>query len=161
MKRILVREGAYPRIWGLFFKAVVQAVLILGSETWVLTPRMERALGSFQHRVVWRITGRKTRREGRWGYPPLAEEMEEAVFEEIGVYITRRQKKVAQYIMTRPILGLIEQYFWRPGDWFSRWWWEQEGIGLEGVRERAVAASDGEEENCGEGAAQEETTGRN
>ena len=38
MTRILVREGAYPRISGLFFNAVVQAVLLFGSETWVLTP---------------------------------------------------------------------------------------------------------------------------
>ena len=52
MKRILGREGADPRISGLFLKAVVQAVLLFGLETWVLTPRMERALGSFQHRVA-------------------------------------------------------------------------------------------------------------
>ena len=28
---------------GEFFKAVTQAVLLLGAETWVLTPRMERS----------------------------------------------------------------------------------------------------------------------
>ena len=37
-------------------------------------------------------------------------------------------------------------------------WWEKEGLDLYGVRERAEAALDREEENCGEGAAQEETT---
>ena len=29
---------------GTFFKAVVQQVLLFGAETWVLTPRIERAL---------------------------------------------------------------------------------------------------------------------
>ena len=40
----------------LFFKAVVHVVLLFGSETWVLTPRMEQAMSSFQHRVARHIT---------------------------------------------------------------------------------------------------------
>ena len=35
MSRILSREGAAPRVSGFFFKAVVQAVLLFGAETWV------------------------------------------------------------------------------------------------------------------------------
>ena len=45
MARILSREGASPRLPGFFFKAVVQAVLLFGSETWVVTPCMGKALG--------------------------------------------------------------------------------------------------------------------
>ena len=37
---ILVREGADLRVSNMFFKVVVQAVLLLGSETWILTPHM-------------------------------------------------------------------------------------------------------------------------
>ena len=36
-------------------------------------------------------------------------------------------------------------------------WWEQEGLDLEGVKERAAAESGGEEERCVEGAELEET----
>ena len=86
--------------------------------------------------------------------------MEEAGFEEIRVYITRRQNTAAQYIATRPILDLCERFVWRPGAWVSQRWWEQEGIDLEGEKERAVVESDGEEEKYGEGAAQEETPGQ-
>ena len=57
---------------------------------------------------------------------------------------------VAQYIATRPILDLCERSVWRPGAWVSRRWWEREGIDLGGERERVSAASDGEEEKCGE-----------
>ena len=87
LTRILGREGANPRVSGIFFKVIVQVVLILGSETWVLTPCMEQALGNCQHRVVRRITGNhlKRREEGCWDYPPLVTAMEEAIFEEIGV----------------------------------------------------------------------------
>ena len=42
---------------GIFYKAVAQAVLLFGADMWVLTLSMERALDSFQNRVVRRITG--------------------------------------------------------------------------------------------------------
>ena len=68
MSRILIWEGEDPKVSGHFIKAVVQAVLLFGAEPWVLTPRMERALRSFHHRVARRFIGRQPRRwEGGWG----------------------------------------------------------------------------------------------
>ena len=52
MTRILVREGADPRMSGIFSKAVVHAVLLFGSKMWVMKPRMEKLLGSFQHKIA-------------------------------------------------------------------------------------------------------------
>ena len=52
MTRILSREGERPRVFGFFFKSVVQSVLLFGVETWVLTPCMGRVLGDFQNQVV-------------------------------------------------------------------------------------------------------------
>ena len=62
MTKILGQEGSDPRVSGIFFKAAVQAVLLFGSETWVLNPFMERALGSVQNSIVQRITVRQPRR---------------------------------------------------------------------------------------------------
>ena len=62
--RILSREGADPKVSGYFFKAVTQAVLLFGVDTWVITPRMEWALSSFRHRVERKITGRQQRIQG-------------------------------------------------------------------------------------------------
>ena len=45
MPRILSRGRAVPRVSGLLFKAVVQAVMLFGAETWVVTPRIGNALG--------------------------------------------------------------------------------------------------------------------
>ena len=92
LSQILIREGADPKVSGNFYKAVAQAVLLFGEETWVLTPRMERALDSFQHRVARRITGKQARRrtDGSWEYPPLAEALGEAGFQEIRKSFTRR-----------------------------------------------------------------------
>ena len=50
--RILSREGADPKVSGYFYKVVAQTVFLFGEETRVLTPRMERILDSFQHRVA-------------------------------------------------------------------------------------------------------------
>ena len=60
--RVLGREGADPKVLRAFYTAVTQAVLLFGVETWVLTPRMEKALNSFQSRVARKITGRQPRR---------------------------------------------------------------------------------------------------
>ena len=62
LTKILRREGVEKRVSGNFFKAVVQQVLLFGAETWVLTPRIERALESFMHRATRRITGRQPRK---------------------------------------------------------------------------------------------------
>ena len=71
MQRILNREGANKRVSGDFFKAVVHQVLLFGADTWVVSPRMERALNSFIHESARRITGRQPRRGwgGKWFYP--------------------------------------------------------------------------------------------
>ena len=58
MASILSREGEEPWVSGFFFKAVVQAVLIFGAETWVVTPRMGRFLWEFQEQMARRLTGR-------------------------------------------------------------------------------------------------------
>ena len=85
LTRILGQEGANPRVLGVFFKAVLQVVLIFRSETWVMNPHIGRALVSFQHGVARRITGMhlKIQEEGGWEYPPLEAAMEEAGLEEI------------------------------------------------------------------------------
>ena len=58
LSRVLSREGADPKVSRAFYTAVTQAVLLFGSETWVLMPHMEKALDSFQSRVARKITGR-------------------------------------------------------------------------------------------------------
>ena len=117
LTRILGREGAKPRLSGMFFNAVVQAVLLFGLETWVLTPHMIWDLGGFQNRFAWRITGRQPRRrgDGGWEYQPLTSAMEEVGFKEIRFYIQKNQNRFARYIATRPILELCERSVQIPG----------------------------------------------
>ena len=110
LQRILRREGATPRISGSFFKAVVQQVLLFGAETWVITPKMERALSRFLHGAARRLTGRQARRakDGDWYYSSLEGAMREAGLIDIRKLIGNRQNTVAQYISTQTLLDLCE-----------------------------------------------------
>ena len=49
MAKILGREEADRITAGKFYVVVVQAVLLLGYKTWVLTPRLDKSLDGFHH----------------------------------------------------------------------------------------------------------------
>ena len=109
---------------GNFFKAVVQQVLLFGAETWVATPRTERALNSFIHGAERPLTGRQTRRG--WDrtrfYSSLEGAMKEAGFKYVRTSINIRQNTVAQYIATRPLLDLCEGTTQRGGATVAMMW---------------------------------------
>ena len=70
----------------------VQAVLLFGSETWVLTPWLEKSIEGSHHRAERRITGMfpKCHRDRTWVYLPIGVALEMVGLEEIGVYISLR-----------------------------------------------------------------------
>ena len=63
---LLRREGAYPRVAEIFYRAVVQDILLYGSNTWVLSVEMEKDvegayMGFFRQitgKQLWRILDR-------------------------------------------------------------------------------------------------------
>ena len=77
---------------------MVYAIPLYGSETWVMSPRIGRTLGSFHHRVVHRLTGWQPRRrtDGTGVYPPLVKAMVEAGIQEVDTYIAIHQNTVTQ-----------------------------------------------------------------
>ena len=80
---MLGRKGTYDRTLGRFYLVILKAVLLFGTDTWVLTPFIARLLGGFHNRVAQWITGNKSRRRSdrRWDYPPLEEAMQSAGLE--------------------------------------------------------------------------------
>ena len=80
MNQVLSKEGEDARTLGQIYWEVVQSVLLYGSETWILPPRMKRVLGGFHDRVARIMTGQKLRkgRDRGWVYPPLEDAMAEA-----------------------------------------------------------------------------------
>ena len=76
----------------------------------VLTVKMEAALDAFQDRVARRLTGRVPRlgRDRKWHYLPLAGATKDTGIVRARTSVLRRQNTVAQFVATRPILGLCE-----------------------------------------------------
>ena len=58
---------------GRFYVVVVQAVLLFGSEMWVLTARLEKPFGFFHQWAVRWMAGMvpKCQRYGTWVYTPV------------------------------------------------------------------------------------------
>ena len=58
LSRLLGREVVDAWNSGRIYVAVVRAVLMYRSETWVITPRIGGVLGGFHHKVDLRLTVR-------------------------------------------------------------------------------------------------------
>ena len=57
LTNILGRGTADKRTVGRLYVSVVPAVLLFGSEMWVLNPHMEKSLEGFHHRAARRMEG--------------------------------------------------------------------------------------------------------
>ena len=78
--------------------AVIQAVILFGSKTWVMTPCLEKALKGFHHRAVLRMAsmGSKCQQAGTWVYSPIWAALTMVGLEYIRLCIYRRYNTVAQ-----------------------------------------------------------------
>ena len=69
----------------MFFKAVVQVMLLYGSESWMLTSLAQRCLEGFIYHVACRMARqhqkRKDQQTGVWIYPAVKKD----VYEEVGL----------------------------------------------------------------------------
>ena len=117
MVNILGSEGADKRTAGIFYVAVVQAVILFWSETWVLTHFQENSLSGFHHQAVQRKSGMGPKRQwyGTWMYPPIGAALEMVGLNDIGVYISHQYNTVTQYIATHAIMDLCLEAERRPG----------------------------------------------
>jgi hypothetical protein len=103
--RILSSDKASPKAMASIYRAVVQAVLLYGSESWVLTNAMLQTLQSFHHRCARFITGQHIRQneDKSWTCPPSAYVLNLAGLLPIQEYIEKRRKSVEPYVFSRPI----------------------------------------------------------
>ena len=72
--------------------------------------------------------GPKRQRDGMWMYPPIGAVLEMVGLGDIGVYISRFQNTVAQYIATCPIMDLCLAAEQNPGMRLYRKWWKHPAL---------------------------------
>ena len=104
--KILSVKTTDPRVRGYFYKAILQAVLLYGSESWVISDFKLKQLRSFHHRVARYITGRHIKQlaDGTYECPPTEEVLEEAGLYSLDTYIERRRNTIWTEIKNRPIV---------------------------------------------------------
>ena len=90
---------------GMFYQAVVAAVLLYGSESWVLPEAQLRTLEGFHVECARRLTGMRPRKvRGKWVYPKSAEVLKKANLKPLRHYIQKRRHTVHGTISARPVL---------------------------------------------------------
>ncbi len=111
-----------------FYKAVVEAILLYGSETWNLTTSALARLEGFHIRSVYKMVQEHQLRQGAnhvWTYPRLADVLEECGMQRIAEYIRKRRDTIAVYVATWPILEVCRVGKRQRGLMPRQWWWEQ------------------------------------
>jgi hypothetical protein len=125
---VLRSENVTPWVAAKFYKAVVQAVLLYGSNTWNLTKAVLAWLEGFHVQATYRMAEvhRPKRVAGnRWEYPKTSDVLEECGMATIQHYIQKRRATVAINIADRPILEACQQGECKRGLHPRQWWWEQ------------------------------------
>jgi hypothetical protein len=71
-RKVLWSENTPPTVAAKFYLAIVQAILLYGSETWVISPQAMARLEGFHIRAVWCMAQKHKPRRGpqkEWVYP--------------------------------------------------------------------------------------------
>jgi hypothetical protein len=108
-----------------FYKAVVQAILLYGSETWNLTASTLVRLEGFHIHVAYEMAQEHQPRQGAnhaWIYPRSADVLEECGMQTIAEYICKQRDTIAVYVATRPILEACRENERQRGSMLRQWW---------------------------------------
>ena len=103
---VLGGENTGPQTAAKFYKAVVQAVLLYGSEMWNLTQSALARLEGFHVQAAYKMARKHQPRRGAnnvWVYPKSADVLEECRTNTISKYIEAHRQTIATYVATRPI----------------------------------------------------------
>ena len=97
-KVIKKKSFSNPRVMSIFYKVIVQTVLLYGAETWVLSTHAKNKINSFHHRCLRYITGKHITKEGdTWIYPSMASTLSAADLLRVEEYIENRKTTISVY----------------------------------------------------------------
>jgi hypothetical protein len=120
-------ENAPPCACGVFYKATVQLILLIGNETWNLSPVSLKSLEGFHVRAAWRTAGKRPMKlpGGTWMYPNLVAVLDKVGLKNIAHYIGMPRQHVASFIVDKPIFQSCVDGVRRHGSSICQFWWAQ------------------------------------
>ena len=111
----------------MFDQAVVAAVLLYSSESWVLPDAQLARLEGFHVECARRLMGMRPRKRGvKWVYHKSANILRVARLQPLHYYIQKRRATVAKAISSRPILEECRGVTRLRGSPVRDTWWEQD-----------------------------------
>ena len=106
LSKVLKRQDANPTIMGSFYQAIIQAVLLYGSESWVISENNMKKLRSFHYKCARHMVGHHIRLDpdsNEWHYPPSHDVLNKCGLKPIESYIESRRCTLREYMLDRPI----------------------------------------------------------
>jgi hypothetical protein len=128
VRQVLRIENVSPHVAATFYKAVVQAILLYGSKTWVLSRMTLARLEGFHIRAAYRMVKMHKPKWGpgrTWIHPRLVDVLQECGLKTMEEYIGIRWQTMAVYVATRLILHKCRQGERKRGAIPCLWWSEQ------------------------------------
>ena len=127
-KILKMRADSNIRIMSIFYKVIIQTVLLYGAESWVLNKDLKCKLRSFHHRSARFLTGRYiTKIDDEWVYPETKKTLELAHLLPIDDYIMKRKQTIATYALQTAIYKeCINKSLYIKNDNSLQWWTDME-----------------------------------
>jgi hypothetical protein len=128
VRQVLRRENASPFVATKFYQAIIQAILLYGSELWVISWSAMAQLEGLQIRTAYRMAKEHKPKRGPdwvWIYPRSEDVLKECGMKTMEEYILICWQTVALYVATRPTLTECRRGKQKRGAIPHRWWWEQ------------------------------------
>jgi hypothetical protein len=124
--RVLTRKGANRKVMSVFYRTIIQSVLLFGSETWTLTQRQMQLIASFHNQCARSITRRWNRQDedGEWHCPDMKETMRLAFLLPIQDYISSRKRNYKPYAANRAIYRKCRRAARNPSTSHKVVWWD-------------------------------------
>lgn len=99
-KIIKRKTNSNPKVLAIFYKVIIQSILLYGSESWVINNIMIERLNAFHRRCARFITGRHIRMldDSTWVYPSTTKTLELADLLPIEDYVETRKLTVGGYV---------------------------------------------------------------
>ena len=100
---------------GNFYRAVVQAVLLYGSETWTISDRIRTLIDSFHHKCARYIVREfiYPREDGEWHVPATEEVLSKCGLKRIDEHIKKRREGLEKYLSQRLAANPNQIVWWK------------------------------------------------
>jgi hypothetical protein len=126
--QVFCSKNALPFVAARFYQAIIQAILLYGSKTWVISWTTLARLEGFHIRSAYQMAHKNKPRCGPWNewvYPRSEDVLKECRMKKIKEYIQICWQTIAVYVATRPIFDECRQVERKRGAVPHCWWWEQ------------------------------------